>query len=247
MDSRLRPFERFGLEHLGTLAILAMAAWALVSLTRRRREGVGRAHAVLRLPLAALLVIGLGYALAHALPLRGLDWLDILPLELCDLAVLVAVWALLRGSPLACELLYFWGLTGTLIAMLTPDVDWGFPDSRCISFFALHGGVAVAAVVMAFGAGIRPRPGANLRVFWITNAYALLAGVIDIVTGRNYLYLRAKPSKSSILDVMGPWPWYILAADALAFVLFWLLMLPFRERGSPRGSDSRHPPQSSIN
>lgn len=230
----MRPFERFGFEHLATLAILASVAWVLVSVTRRKRSGVERVHAAFRLPLAALLVIGLGFALSTALPLRGLDWLDILPLELCDLAVLVAVWALLRGSPLACELLYFWGLTGTLIAMLTPDVDWGFPDRRCISFFALHGGVAIAAVVMAFGAGVSPRPGANLRVFWITNAYALVAAIIDFTAGKNYLYLRAKPSKPSLLDVMGSWPWYILAADALAFVLFWLLMLPFRKRGSPR-------------
>lgn len=196
--------------------------------------GLGRIQAWIRFPLGALLLGGLGYALADALPLRGLDWLDLLPLDLCDLAVLVAVWALLSGNPLACEMLYFWGLSGTLIAMLTPDVDRGFPDSRCLSFFALHGAVAVAAVVMAFGAGVRPRPGANLRVFWITNAYAMLAGLIDATADKNYLYLRNKPSQPTILDVMGPWPWYILAADALAFALFWVLMAPFRDRSRPR-------------
>jgi len=31
---------------------------------------------------------------------------------------------------------------------------------------------------------------------------------------------------------MGPWPWYILAADALAFVLFWALTVPFRRSAS---------------
>jgi len=228
------PFERFGLEHGVTLALLVATALLLTTAARRNRRGVGRIHAAIRYPLAAILVGGLGFALADALPLRGLDWFDVLPLELCDLAVLVAVWALLSRSPLACELLYFWGLSGTLIAMLTPDVDRGFPDSRCLSFFALHGSVAVAAVVMVFGAGVRPRPGANLRVFWITNAYAALAGLIDAMAGKNYLYLRSKPSQPTILDVMGPWPWYILAADALAFVLFWVLMAPFRDRPPSR-------------
>ncbi len=226
----MRPFERFGLEHGVTLALLVAAALLLIKVARRSRREVGVVHAAIRFPLAALLVGGLGFALSNALPLRGLDWLDILPLDLCDLAVVVAVWALLSGSHLPCELLYFWGLSGTLIAMLTPDVDRGFPDSRCLSFFALHGAVAIAAVVMAFGAGVRPRPGANLRAFWITNAYALLAGLIDATAGKNYLYLRSKPSQPTILDVMGPWPWYILAADALAFVLFWVLMAPFRDR-----------------
>jgi len=213
-----------------TLGLLATAALFLTWIARRSRKGSGRIPAAIRLPLAALLVAGLGYALSNALPLQGFDLLDILPLELCDLAVLIAVWALLSGNRLACELLYFWGLSGTLIAMLTPDVDRGFPDSRFLAFFALHGAVAIAAVVMTFGAGIGPRPGANLRVFWITNAYALLAGFVDAAAGKNYLYLRSKPSQPSILDVMGPWPWYIVAADALAFALFWLLQAPFRGR-----------------
>jgi hypothetical integral membrane protein (TIGR02206 family) len=228
----VRPFGRYGLEHGITLALLAAVALLLVAVARRSRTERGRIPAGIRFPLAALLVGGLGFALVDALPIRGLDWLDVLPLDLCDLAVLVAVWALLTGSRLACELVYFWGLTGTLIAMLTPDVDAGFPDTRCVSFFALHGAVAVAAVVMAFGAGVRPRPGANLRVFWITNAYALLVGLVDAAAGKNYLYLCRKPSQPTIMDAMGPWPWYILAADALAFVLFWALMAPFR--GRPR-------------
>jgi len=228
----MTPFHRYGLEHGVTLALVAAAALLLTWAARRSREGTGRAHSAIRFALAAFLAGGLGFALANALPLRGLEWLDILPLHLCDLAVVVAVWALLRRSPTACELLYFWGLSGTLIAMLTPDVDRGFPDSHFLAFFGLHGAVAISAVVMVFGVGVRPRPGANLRAFWITNAYALLAGLIDVVTGENYLYLRTKPSQPTILDVMGPWPWYILAADVVAFALFWVLMVPFQRRAS---------------
>lgn len=226
----MTPFHRYGLEHGVTLVLVAAAALLLTLAARRSRESTGRVHSGIRFTLAALLAGGLGFALVNALPLRGVEWLDILPLHLCDLAVVVAVWALLSRSPTACELLYFWGLSGTLIAMLTPDVDRGFPDSRCLAFFGLHGAVAISAVVMVYGVGVRPRPGANLRVFWITNAYALLAGLIDVLTGENYLYLRSKPSQPTILDVMGPWPWYILAADVVAFGLFWALMVPFRRR-----------------
>jgi len=107
-------------------------------------------------------------------------------------------------------------------------VDRGFPDTRCLSFFALHGGVAISAALVAFGLGVRPRPGAHIRAFWITNAYAAVAALINAAAGTSYLYLRAKPSQPSILDVMGPWPWYILAADVLAFLIFWALMIPFR-------------------
>ncbi|HKQ19209.1 MAG TPA: TIGR02206 family membrane protein [Candidatus Eisenbacteria bacterium] len=234
----MTPFDRYGFEHVVTLALVVGAASLLTWAAKRSRNAEGRGHSAIRFTLATLLAGGLGFALVNALPLRGVEWLDILPLHLCDLAVVVAVWALVSRNQTACELLYFWGLTGTLIAMLTPDVDRGFPDSHCLAFFGLHGAVAISAVVMVFGVGVTPRPGANLRVFWITNAYALLAGVIDIATGENYLYLRSKPSQPTLLDVMGPWPWYILAADAVAFVLFWVLMAPFRLRHA-RGDPAR--------
>ena len=223
----MRPFQRFGLEHAATLAVLATVAILLSWLLRRSGPTSPRARAV-RIGLAGLLAGGLAFALVDALPLRGLDWLDILPLHFCDLAVLLAVIALLTRQQTVSELLYFWGLSGTVIAMLTPDVDRGFPDTRCLSFFALHGGVAISAALVAFGLGVRPRPGAHIRAFWITNAYAAVAALINAAVGTNYLYLRAKPSQPSILDVMGPWPWYILAADVLAFLIFWALMIPFR-------------------
>jgi hypothetical integral membrane protein (TIGR02206 family) len=220
------PFQRFGFEHAATL-LLIMGVAVLLSWAARRSRRAGTA---VRILLGALLACGLAFALVASLPLRGHDWLDVLPLHFCDLAVLIAVWALVTRGQTATEILYFWGLTGTLIAMLTPDLDRGFPDPHCVAFFALHGGVAVAAVLLVFGAGIRPRERANLRVFWITNVYAAVIAVIDLLAGENFLYLRAKPSQPSLLDWMGPWPWYILAADALAFVLFWALMVPLRVR-----------------
>ena len=225
----MRPFVRYGLEHWIALAVIAAIAVGLVRLLRRepRSEAVER---MVRLGLAAFLTVGLLIALIDALPLRGLDWIDILPLHFCDFAVLVAIVALATKRQAVSELLYFWGLSGTVIAMLMPDVDRGFPDTRCASFFALHGVVAISAAVVAFGVGVRPKPGANWRVFWFTNAYAAMIAVIDWTAGENFLYLRAKPSQPSILDVMGPWPWYVLAADALAWLIFRALMIPFEVR-----------------
>jgi hypothetical integral membrane protein (TIGR02206 family) len=222
------PFVRYGFEHLGALSLLAALA-ALLAWWLRRTPAKWPERAV-RIGLAAFLGGGLVFALIDSLPLRGLEWIDILPLHFCDLAVVLAVIALATRGQTVTEILYFWGLSGTLIAMLTPDVDRGFPDTRCVSFFALHGGVAISAALLVFGMGVRPRPRAHLRVFAITNAYALLVAAVDFLANENFLYLRRKPSQPSLLDVMGPWPWYILAADALAFVIFWALMLPFRGR-----------------
>ena len=54
------------------------------------------------------------------------------------------------------------------------------------------------------------------------------------VFGANYMYLLRKPPITSLLNIMGGWPWYILAADVLAAVSFFALQWPFRRSGASR-------------
>jgi hypothetical integral membrane protein (TIGR02206 family) len=61
-------------------------------------------------------------------------------------------------------------------------------------------------------------------------AWAIVATAGNLFTGGNYMFLRERPETPSLLDYMGPWPWYILSAALLALSLFALLDLPFRSR-----------------
>jgi len=69
-----------------------------------------------------------------------------------------------------------------------------------------------------------------LRVFTATAAWAALAAAGNALTGGNYMFLSERPETASLLDYMGPWPWYILGAALLALTLFALLDIPFRRR-----------------
>jgi hypothetical integral membrane protein (TIGR02206 family) len=234
-----RPFVLFGADHLGALIATALAAAASAALVRRRPHGHAAVGARLGLSLA------LFGATAATLVRWSRDapltvW-DVLPLHLCDFLLVVAVAALLTLHPLACELLYFWGCAGTLLAVLTPDVRVGFPDWQFLSFFVLHGLIVVAAVTVVAGFGRRPRPRAAWRAFALTNAYAAVVAAVNAVFGTNYLYLCRKPGAATLLDWLGPWPIYIVAADALALALFLLLELPFRA-APPRPGAALAPP-----
>jgi hypothetical integral membrane protein (TIGR02206 family) len=91
-----------------------------------------------------------------------------------------------------------------------------------------------AALFMTWGMKMRPRAGAHWRAFLWTNVYAAVAAAVNIIFGRNFLYLCEKPRVPTILDWFGPWPFYIAAAEILALGLFYLLALPFRERALTR-------------
>ena len=62
----------------------------------------------------------------------------------------------------------------------------------------------------------------------------VLAAIGTLASGGNYMFLRHPPRQDSLLDLMGPWPWYIPAAAALALALFWLLDRPFDGRRARR-------------
>jgi hypothetical integral membrane protein (TIGR02206 family) len=139
-----------------------------------------------------------------------------LPLQLSDAVTFVAIAALWRPRPALEELLWFWALTASLQATLTPDLAQSFPDVRYFTYFLTHGGALVAVVVLH----ALPRPGGMWRAYAATVAWAALAAAGDLITGGNYMFLREKPSTASLLDLMGPWPVYIAAAAVLALALF---------------------------
>jgi hypothetical integral membrane protein (TIGR02206 family) len=156
------------------------------------------------------------------------SWKTVLPLELCDAAMVLAVVTLLAPRRATAEVVYFWAGSGTLLAMLTPELPWSFPRWEFVVFFGLHGLVLVAALVLVFGLGLRPRPGAPWRAFGITAGWAAFVGIVNLALGTNFMYLRHKPLVATPLDWMGPWPVYIATGAAVALVLFHLLSLPFR-------------------
>ena len=232
-------------QHLIVLAV-TLALCVGLGLAARRDPGARWITPLCR-GLAVLLVASeVAFRIVKSLD-GGLTARGDLPLHLTDAATVVAAIALwFPGAALAFELTYFWAMTATLQALLTPDLRQGFPDYRWWWFFIEHSGVLVAAILMAWGLRRTPRPGAVPRVFAWSLGVTALAAIGTVAFDGNYMFLRHKPAGGSLLDVMGPWPWYIVSAAALALALFWLFDRPFDGRRGRRGLPARGPRVSRL-
>jgi hypothetical integral membrane protein (TIGR02206 family) len=215
-------------EHVAAIGVTALLC-VLLPVAARTRPG-----AWTRLVSRGLAVLLVAWFLAYDLvvALQGSYELDFdLPLHLTDAATMVAAVALWTLRPLLFELTYFWGLTVSLQATLTPGLgaDDRFP-SFYWQYFVTHSGVVLAAVLLAFGVGLTAKPGAVRRVFLATAAWAAVAALGNALTGGNYMFLTERPETASLLDHMGRWPWYILGAGLLVVADVRGARLPFRRR-----------------
>ena len=211
----------FSPEHLAAIAATVLLAALLVFAARRsgERRSVALARALALAMLAGFVAEQVTYVARDAWSVRVN-----LPLHLSDAVTIVAIAALWRPQPgLLTELVWFWGLSASLQAVLTPDLHHTFPDVLYVTYFVTHAGAIGAACLLVGGLRLAPRPRAALRAFACTAAFAALAAVACLATGGNYMFLREKPATGSILDAMGPWPWYILGGAAIGLALLLVL------------------------
>jgi len=216
--------QLFGPAHLFILCDVPLLAAVLAVVQRRLPPG----HKALRIGLATVLLLDsavfYGYMALHG----QLTFPDHLPLELCDASLCLVILALFTVSPAIFDLAYYGALGGATMALLTPNLWEPFPSFTTVQFFVAHGLIVAGALFLVWSGLAQPRPGSIGRAMQALNLFAVFVGTFDFIFNTNYMYLRAKPLNASLLNFLGPWPWYILVAEGVALFVFLLLYLPFR-------------------
>ncbi len=153
---------------------------------------------------------------------------DVLPFHLCSTAIMATAVLMLWRSRLAYELTYFWGFSGTLQAILTPDLEEPFPHPLYLSYFFTHGLIILGALYGTLVFRFRPSPRSMVRVYVITAIFCfVLILPLNYLIDTNYVYMRYKPAGASLLDYLGSWPWYMLLVAGLAWLFFAAAYAPF--------------------
>lgn len=148
-------------------------------------------------------------------------------LNICDLAIFAVAYSLIRHNQFIWEIAYFWGLGGTMQAVLTPDILATFPDYMYFKFFMTHGCIVIGVIFLAAGCKRPIHLSSVRRIWWTTNIYGLCILAFNGIFDTNYLYLCEKPSQGSIIDFLGPWPYYIFGLEIVLIISLFLYYLPY--------------------
>lgn len=233
--AELRPFAFFTAAHWIPLALIILACIALYA-GRKRLSAAPAAARRCRIALAfALLALDTGLYVWYGVSGHfDLSWS--LPLHLCGLSLILSIVMLFARSYRLYEFLYFAGIGGALQALATPAaILSGFPHYTYYYFFIAHGGIIIACLYMTWVVGFRPTLGSLGRTMLYLNLLLLPVALVNKLTEGNYMFIARKPSDPSLIDMLGPWPWYLVSMELVALAVFALLYIPFMRR--PRAAN----------
>ena len=218
------PFLLFGMPHLAALLALVLLNLGLLNF-KQAPENVRR-----RVRITLAIVLLFDESTWHAWNLYHGHWSiqTMLPLHLCSILIWLSGFMLIARNYRIYEFIYFLGIGGAFQYLMTPDLGiYGFPHFRYFQAFLSHGLLLTSGIYMSAVEGFRPTWKSMLRVVVWSNIYMAMIFPINVLIGSNYLMINGKSATASLLDLLPPWPIYILYMEVIGIVTFLILYLPF--------------------
>ena len=174
------------------------------------------------------------------MPSLGANPIDNLPIGVCGWAAIFCSFMVVGKSQFLFAIAYFWLLSGSLFALLTPTplTYTGPTRFRYYQFWAEHTLGYIAIFYMIFVHKIRPTVRSAVRSYLALLVFAVIAYNVNVMLpGANYLYLARPESAPSVLDILPPN--FVLRTAIIAAVItlmFFLAYLPWllRDRKAAR-------------
>lgn len=220
------PLQIFGPKHLAVVAVFALI-WVAIFYFRKNWNEKQRDS--IRLTLAILMAIN-----EIGLHIWAAYWgiwniQTMLPLHMCSVILWLTVYMVLSKNYALYEFTYFLGIAGALQAFLTPadGAMYDIPHFRIMQTLIAHGFLITIPIFMTVVDGFRPTLASFKRVFIWTNIYMVAIFFLNRIIGSNYLFIAQKPPSPTLMDMLSPWPWYIPQLEVVAFIIFFILYIPF--------------------
>ncbi|HWO96431.1 MAG TPA: TIGR02206 family membrane protein [Bacillus sp. (in: firmicutes)] len=164
-----------------------------------------------------------------------------LPLELCNIGLILCIILLFTRDKLVFEILFFIAILGASQAIFTPALTYDFPHFRFFHFFLTHMMVVWVTLYFTCARGYRPTFRSVIKLIVFLNLLLPFILLVNKQANGNYWFLRHKPDSPSLYDVLGPYPWYIFSLEGLLIMLCLLVWVIFRKsKKSQRESSNPH-------
>lgn len=214
-------FVPFSLAHGMGIAMAALFIILILSFRKKLKEPVNSRR--FRLGLVVMLV-GCELSLQAWYAVTDNFGLHSLPLQLCSIMMWLSAALLLTRNRKLYDITFFLGIIGALQAILTPNLDVSFPEYRYFHFFVAHGAIIGASFFLTVIEGYRPRVSSVFKAIGWLHILAIPAAIANSLTGSNFMFLARKPDTASLLDMLAPWPWYLLQLEIVVVVLCFMLL-----------------------
>ena len=200
-------FSIFTPAHFAPIVLMLTVIYVLYRSREKLRQW--RGEEILRYVLAfALLISDMAYYWRLVgMPSLGANAVENLPIGVCGWAAIFCSFMLVGKSQLFFDIAYFWLLSGSVFALLTPTplTYTGPTRFRYYQFWAEHTLGYVAIFYMIFVHKVRPTVRSAIRSYAALVVMALIAyGVNRMLPGANYLYMARPESAPSVLDILPP-------------------------------------------
>jgi hypothetical integral membrane protein (TIGR02206 family) len=218
-------FTLYSISHVSMIVLFSVLAFVLFFYRKQLQADLWKKpirFALIGILIVSELSLNIWYSFTDVW-----DPLDTLPLQLCSISLMLCIFMLITNSYKVFEVTYFFGLAGASQALLTPELFFDFPHYRYFHFFLAHIAIMLACLYMVWLEKMYPTFQSIWKAMIVLNGIAFVVFFVNKWTGGNYMFLSRKPSNPSVIDFLGPYPYYIISLEAVAVLLFSLVYLPF--------------------
>lgn len=200
-------FALFTPAHFAPVILMVL----VILVIRKKRETIreSRYEVTLRYILAfAVLISDMSYywRLANA-PWLSSGAVDNLPIGVCCWAAILCSFMLVGKCQTIFDIVYFWLLSGSLFALITPTpLTYAGPTRfRYYQFWFTHTLTYISVFYMIFVHGMRPTVRSAVKSFSVLVGLCFLAYWVNtMIPGANYLFLARPEAAPSVLDILPP-------------------------------------------
>ena len=223
-----QEFSLFTLAHIMPIILLLVALYLIYKYKDNLKDSKYETN--IRYIIGFMLIIcDMSYYWRIAsLPELSNGVIEHLPVGVCTWAVIFSSFMIIGKSQKLFDIVYFWLLSGSLFALITPTplTYCGPTRFRYYQFWLEHTLGYIAIFYMIFVHKFRPTIRSMIRSYVsLMSLAAIAAWVNSMIPGANYLYMARPESAPSILDILPPN--YALRVAIMAFAISVMFILAY--------------------